>query len=512
MQRRCTKAYLPFLHKKGCPPPEDWYGDGGTKAITIKAIAMSADDRRKVMQVITETYHCLRCDKVYDKGRALQNNVATIVDGSKIQQLIANFREAGLSFSQMTLMINMYCNKNNLRTVTLSAIISCKKRMKRMVVPVTKCPQGSLEKMSNWAQACFGWVTQLQIRFGINVCLNPFLEESTGLAVPPWFDKEQLSPLNKFAIGWWDKTHKECRIGAYLGEQVLYTRNEDGTYDGTSDSFHDPQVSLQVNYPKETRLLLGVACVKNSNGKEHGVCLDLFDYTEKKIISVKDTKKIIDTEITRVRAMQKKTKGRFLDSHENGRIDADDSVIRVKGVGKKDEGLLQRNGINTVANLRALIKETRPDGLTVKAIKQYLANCEDASSENASSITYFTEADNPFAARYGEEEDEWGQPEWISNIKGSTVFGHQVCIIDLVKHIVVLTKKCYQDTEHSNTYMFYHKALSLMTAKLCVEWMKQQKIPGEETVVYDRWIQPELGLNNHISTFGGRPPGGIALS
>jgi hypothetical protein len=77
------------------------------------------------------------------------------------------------------------------------------------------------------------------------------LEESTRFAVPPWFDKEQLSPLNKLAIGWWDKTYKECRIGAYLGEQVLYARNEDGTYDGTSDLFCDPQISLQVKYPKE---------------------------------------------------------------------------------------------------------------------------------------------------------------------------------------------------------------------------------------------------------------------
>jgi hypothetical protein len=91
-----------------------------------------------------------------------------------------------------------------------------------------------------------------QIRFGMDVCLNPFLEESTGFTVPPWFDKEQLSLLNKLAIGWWDKIHKECGIGAYLGEQVLYARNDDGTYDGTSDSFCDPQVSLQVKYPKET--------------------------------------------------------------------------------------------------------------------------------------------------------------------------------------------------------------------------------------------------------------------
>ncbi len=96
--------------------------------------------------------------------------------------------------------------------------------------------------------------------------------------------------------------------------------------------------------------------------------------------------------------MPKRMKGWFLESHEDGRKYTDDSVIRVKGVGKKAEGLLSRNGINTVANLRALTKEMRPKGLTVKALKGYLANCEPASSENAPSITYFTEADNPYAA------------------------------------------------------------------------------------------------------------------
>ena len=117
--------------------------------------------------------------------------------------------------------------------------------------------------------------------------------------------------MNKFAIGWWDKTHKQFLIDAYLGTQFLYARNKDGIYDGTSDSFRDPQVSLQVKYPKETRLLLGVACMRDSNGEERGVRLELFDYTEKKIISLKDTNKIIDVEIKRVRAMQKKTRGGF---------------------------------------------------------------------------------------------------------------------------------------------------------------------------------------------------------
>jgi hypothetical protein len=47
-----------------------------------------------------------------------------------------------------------------------------------MVVPVTKRPQGSLDKKSNWARARYGWVTQLLVRFGVDVCLDHFLDES----------------------------------------------------------------------------------------------------------------------------------------------------------------------------------------------------------------------------------------------------------------------------------------------------------------------------------------------
>ena len=82
--------------------------------------------------------------------------------------------------------------------------------------------------------------TKLLVRLGFDVCLDPFLTESTEFAVPSCFDKSRLSPLNMCAIGWWDETHKECVTGTYLGEQVLYTRNDDGEYDSTRDSFCDP--------------------------------------------------------------------------------------------------------------------------------------------------------------------------------------------------------------------------------------------------------------------------------
>jgi hypothetical protein len=178
VKKLCEEDVRKLIHlfyvKVGCPPPEVWHGIGGTISETIKALAMSADERRKVKQVITDTYHSLCRGEDYNKGRASRENVTEIADGSKIQQLVADYREHGLSYSQTTLMINMYCKKNNLRTVRRSAVVSCEKRMTRMVVPVTKRPQGSLDKKSNWARARYGWVTQLLVRIGVDVCLDQF--------------------------------------------------------------------------------------------------------------------------------------------------------------------------------------------------------------------------------------------------------------------------------------------------------------------------------------------------
>ncbi len=36
----------------------------------------------------------------------------------------------------------------------------------------------------------------------------------------------------------------------------MITRNDDGRYNSTSDSYRDPKISLKVKYPKENQLLL----------------------------------------------------------------------------------------------------------------------------------------------------------------------------------------------------------------------------------------------------------------
>ena len=59
-------------------------------------------------------------------------------------------------------------------------------------------------------------------------------------------------------------------------------------------------------------------------------------------------------------------------------------------------------------------------------------------------------------------------------------------------------RKFFEGTNFEDNWFFYHNVLSLMTEKNCIVWMKRKGY-------YKHWILPELGLNNDIGNFGGRP-------
>ncbi len=89
----------------------------------------------------------------------------------------------------------------------------------------------------------------------------------------------------------------------------------------------------------------------------------------------------------------------------------------------------------------------------------------------------------------------------MKQIRKSSAFTGVRCITDLAKHMVIETKKCYENTSHKDTYHFYHDALLQLTHDTTLEWMRKTTIPDENTVVYKRWIKPENGLNG---SFGPR--------
>jgi hypothetical protein len=51
-----------------------------------------------------------------------------------------------------------------------------------------------------------------------------------------------------------------------------------------------------------------------------------------------------------------------------------------------------------------------------------------------------------------------------------------VCITSLVQHVYDELKALMVGTKHEHDWLFYHDALSLMTAKDCIAWMKDKNI------------------------------------
>ena len=63
---------------------------------------------------------------------------------------------------------------------------------------------------------------------------------------------------------------------------------------------------------------------------------------------------------------------------------------------------------------------------------------------------------------------------WEQELKKVQLMQPYVCITDLVMHMVNATKKVMRGTKFEGRELFFHDALSLMTAKETVRWMKEK--------------------------------------
>ena len=97
-------------------------------------------------------------------------------------------------------------------------------------------------------------------------------------------------------IVWWDEVHKECFIGDFRegsSTQTCFPRDENGKY--TLDGeYRDEKKLLTVKFPKQGRFCFGVANVDHGEGPT-GERAELFDYTCKNIVYIKQFKDMIKT-------------------------------------------------------------------------------------------------------------------------------------------------------------------------------------------------------------------------
>ena len=306
--------------------------------------------------------------------------------------------------------------------------------------------------------------------------------------------------------------HKDCFIGDFregAEYQLRFKRSDDGKLNMDDGEYREEKLELQVKYAKQVRFSFGVA-MKGEEGSETGHRLEPYDYTGKMILTMPKFEKMIQEEIKRVKNLPRDSKGWNSNQRAANALYRDDPVTKVNRLGTVSAGLLEPHGISVVSDLLALkdddgeydtdtiekiVKETKgvgKDGL-IGWIDYCHANIVEGEVPD---VEYYIDAANPYEAKYGTELNEWGEPAWRDAVKKASALSGHACVSDLVKHIVLKTKECYEGTEHEDTYWFYHDALSQLTHDSCVDWMQKTKIPGESKCIYDRWIKPECGLND----------------
>ena len=170
----------------------------------------------------------------------------------------------------------------------------------------------------------------------------------------------------------------------------------------------------------------------------------------------------------------------------------EDQIEKIPGVGKKVVSSLHAIGVDTINDLKCLsiidLKDiemiTNDANLTTNKLLKLQDNVAESEPGQCPYLPVeYRQDENPYKARFGENwKEEIGKVQLMSSYK---------CITDLINHLVLATDEVMRGTKYEGKGLFFHDALSLLTAKDSVAWMKEKGI-------YQRWIVPVLRCNDLV--------------
>ena len=505
--------YLLTLH---APPPAEWESsDGeGTISIITREFGISAGSRESVRGAISDAWDCLQRNEEYvgerPSGRGGNNVLISI--GSQEETIVAVSMEAGRSLKVTTDMVNRYRQGERLEHVGVSAVHSCYLRLKPVVTSISKMKQGSKDPNSKWAMARHGWCLQLLIRFreiGADALLaalasqrsSPYgaIKDAAAIKVlprPAYFSEEHLgAALSICQIAWWDETHMKVAVAgkghkaAGSKFQVRFPRDEKGRLDPNGKQLGERQYDLNIKYSEESRLSLGVAQIELPDGSRVGRRCQAYDYTSLWICTISEWEKRCEAEFTRVGELQGGGGNYWI---ETGRNENDlfllDSVMQMKG-GRG--AILVEAGLPTVNDVADWLKRGAPriKGIGKATVNILRALVAAAKDEPLPVAVDHSKAANPYESKFGEEE-------WEGVVEQKLGYS---CVTRLIEHIMMASATVFAGTAYEDSWLFYHDALSQMTNKETVEWMKTKDY-------YKRWLTPANGLNAG-TVYANRPTG-----
>jgi hypothetical protein len=495
---------LAFVHGYGCPDEDAWEYGMMKNLKEMFGYHKGTDIKPLLRDIIYCNNNGLQYSSAYKYAPTSNQSIISDLNGVEAQ-MIADCKEDGHSLRQTVNVLNAHCkDKGDDTEYTVSAISSAIKKLQPRVGRLKSRSSGSTDTTKPWCRASYGWATQQLVRFGYLVASDKLKDKDTGV-VPDWYDIQKMQAISVDQCAWFDECHKKCHIGDATAEgtnheYLVFPRDASGKIDLINGEYaKEDKILMKVKYSKEARFCFGCAVVTRTQDPSTriGLRCNPFDYSEKLLLSIKEYESRRRTEINRVKALVGTRGGWVKDTRPEGQVYQDDPVTILKGCAKKTEEKLKEFQIMTVGDLKnvdAAIKQQLENTprLPLKKLMQQASNC---SEESKPEVQDYRASDNPYQARYGDE--------WEEKIGATCFMSAYVCVTHLVEWIVSSCKEMFKGTTHEEDWVFYHDALSQLTAKETINWMKAKGY-------YDRWIHPVNELHQDqpdLKVYWGRPVG-----
>jgi len=507
-----VNKYQAEKDSKECP----WDGKGGIIANIRKDLGLNP--RCKVKYILEDVLNCQCAGTQYTGERRKHSDIkpgpkVIITTDSPEAQIVADSMEAGMSCRLAWHLVNEYRRQQELESLAFSAAYGLIARLKPKVKKVKQLKQGSNDETSCWAISRDQWVTQLLICYGK---LTLTAEDFPDKVLPACFDSTKLRKYKEHGSFYIDEAHSKVApggdncVGGSKKEGLTFPRDENGKLDLENGVHSKEQLSLmKCKFTEEVRMCFGVAKVipLDENGAhlpEEGRRMRPFDYSRNNILTIKDYKAKMGEVIKRVKELPIGGKEWVIKGGEAGFIYRNDLVSALKGCGRVRVLALEKSNIHTVSDLAALnsmeqqnisqlTKENGHVSLTLLAkLCEQARTCRD---EDRPADVDYRKAQNPYKEKYGDDCEK--------KISQSAAMRPFRCITELIEHVIAEGHRIFKGTTHEHDWVFYHDALSLMTAKDTKEWMCEKGY-------LERWILPQNGLlkdNPALKRFWDRPIG-----
>ena len=525
-QQMRALIYGYWLEALDMPTEEEWHGQGGTIAHIVKQFGISKGSKRVVKRVLVRASAAFAGGYLYDPVRecGTGGDNVLIAQGSVEEQIVADAMEEGVGMTNTMYLVNEYRRHHNIMPhVGRSAVYTTVHRLHPLRTGIASGKQkGGIE----WAAARMDWVTQLLLRFQ-HIKLEDLPADKRD---KDCFKNLELGDggadlLSTDQIVFWDETHKKLMIGGLAhamgcgnGTEVRFKRNAAGKLDASGE-YRDPKVQLKAKYTKETRLLVGVAAVKNADGTIEGKRCETWDYSGTWLDSITVFDAAVQKHLMEVKGRTAGSKGVFLTGrrtadegcHANDLIwDPTYKIVHFRGVGKATAEKLAREGVKTISHLKHLqrakidaIAGKKLHGITkvkLLALRMAAQALVLHRGDYISKLKDHTLAADPYKSRY--ENDPTTTPE-IELRKRMRTYGNGHT--DIREAVTWMIEKS-ADVATRKDWKFYHDALSQLKDKKTKAWMSATK--DKDGVPYiNRWVLPVKGCNDDRPRYKGRPVG-----